>query len=126
MSSEVNKDEVVAALGNMTVIQLIALTKHLEELWDVKAAPQVVQQVVEIPTVEAVAQTEFTVVLTSFASDKKMALVKLVREIMSLGLLESKTLVESLPKPIKDNLTKDEAEILKAKFAEAGALAEVK
>jgi large subunit ribosomal protein L7/L12 len=120
------KDDVVQALGNMNVMQLIALTKHLEEKWGVKAVPQTVQQVVIPQETKESAQTEFTVTLLSFPADKKMSLVKLVREQLGMGLLESKNLVEATPKVLKDGVSKDDAEALRIKFTEAGGVVEVK
>jgi large subunit ribosomal protein L7/L12 len=124
---KVMKDDVVQALGNMTVMELIALTKHLEEKWGLQAVPQVVQvtNVSQQETKEST-QTEFTVTLVSFPADKKMALVRLVREQLALGLLESKNLVEAAPKILKDGVSKEEAEGVRAKFVEAGAVIEVK
>jgi large subunit ribosomal protein L7/L12 len=119
------QENVVQALGNLTVLELIALTKQLENQWGVKAEPQVSLVTNTAPVEETVVQTEFSLVFLSFPADKKMALVKLVREVLGLGLLESKNLVESLPKTVKDGLTKDEVEALKARFVEAGATVEV-
>lgn len=118
-------EQVAEFLGNMSVIQLITLTKELESLWGVEAKPQAVIQTIkqEVKTVE---QTEFTVTLVSFPADKKIALVKLVREVLGLGLVESKNLVESLPKVIKEGVSKDDAEALKVKLAEVGGVVEVK
>lgn len=121
-----NKEELVTALGNLTPVQLVELTKELEEKWGVKAVPQVSNVGNVSPQEEAVVQTEFTVVLASFAADKKMTVVKAVRELTGMGLLESKQLVEGAPKTIKDSLSKEDAEALKAKLTEAGAVIEVK
>lgn len=125
--STLTNDDVVQFVGNLTVMQLIELTKELEKKWGVEAKPQITQlQLAPQPEVQAVVQTEFTVVLVSFPSDKKMGVVKLVREIMGLGLLESKTLAEAAPKPVKMDVSKEEAEIVKARFVEAGAVVEIK
>jgi large subunit ribosomal protein L7/L12 len=126
MTMTINADDVVRALGNMTVMELISLTKELEVKWGVEAKPPEVQVQVVQETVQVVAQTEFEVVLVSFPADKKMGMVKLVRELMGTGLLESKTFVESVPKTVKGELSKDDAEALKAKLVEAGAVVEVK
>lgn len=120
-------EEVVDWLGNLSVMQIIGLTKELEQKWDVKAEPppavfQPGQQNHE-PKVE---QTEFTVTLASVPADKKMSVIKLVRELTLLGLKESKELVEAAPKMIKEGVSKEEAETLKAKLVEAGAVVEVK
>jgi large subunit ribosomal protein L7/L12 len=121
------QEQVVEALGNLTVVELIALTRRCEQQWGVEAKPQLVQSVgVETPVETQAAQTEFEVVFVSYPADKKMGLVKLVREVMGLGLLESKNLVEAVPKTLKEGLTKEEAETLKARLTEAGAVCEVK
>jgi large subunit ribosomal protein L7/L12 len=119
-------EQVVDALGNLSVVQLIALTKKLEQDWGVEAKPQFVQSTVVKQEVQEVAQTEFSVVFVSHPADKKMALVKLVREQLGLGLLESKNLVEAIPRVLKEGLSKEDAEAMKAKFVEAGAVIEVK
>lgn len=119
-------DEIVAKLGNMTVMELINLTKDLEQKWDLQATPMLVQSTAVTQEVQAPVKTEFDVVFTSFAADKKMGLIKLVREILGLGLLESKTLVESLPKTIKEGIAKEDAEAIQAKLVEAGGTVELK
>jgi large subunit ribosomal protein L7/L12 len=126
--SEITQEQVVAALGNMTVMEIIQLTKDLEKLWGVEAKPGVVEAVF-IPTHEVVkeAQTEFEVVLLSFPADKKIALVKVIREVLGLGLLESKNVIESaLPKTIKDGMSQVDAEALKVRLMETGASVEIK
>lgn len=126
--SEVNTDDLAQQLGQLNVMQLVALTKKLEADWGVSATPQVgpTQPGQQQQEVQQEAQTEFTVSLVSYPADKKMALVKLVREVVGLGLLESKNLVEAVPKPIKEGLSKEDAEQLKAKLTEAGGVVEVK
>lgn len=120
-------EQVVDALGNLTVVQLIALTKQLEQQWGVEAKPQLVQSSIVPQQETAVStQTEFDVVFVSHPADKKMVLVKLVREQLGLGLLESKNLVEAIPKVLKEGLSKEDAEAMKAKFVEAGAVIEIK
>jgi large subunit ribosomal protein L7/L12 len=124
-----SNDDVVNSLGNMSVMELIALTKHLEEKWGLEAKPDFSQAVITHGTtleVQPSEQTEFNVFLVSHTPDKKMAVVKMVRELLSLGLLESKTLVESLPKQIKEGISKEDAEALKVRLTEAGATVEVK
>jgi large subunit ribosomal protein L7/L12 len=119
-------EQIADTLGNMTVMEVIKLTRELEQKWDVKAEPQVGLAPVITQEVQESNQTEFSVVFVSFPPDKKMALVKMVRELLSLGLLESKNLVESVPKTIKEGMSKDEAEAMKAKLVEAGAVVEIK
>jgi large subunit ribosomal protein L7/L12 len=126
--TEINQESVVKALGDMTVQELCDLTNFLEKKWGVEAKPMLVQQsVAPVPEENKVEQTEFEVVLVSFPADKKITLVKLVREVLGLGLLESKGVVESaLPKSIKDGMSKEDAATLKAKLMEAGAVVEVR
>jgi len=122
-----NNEEIAIAIGNLTVMEIIALTKEMEAKWNLKALPVFTDVPVVVVTDDVKeAQTEFDVVLVSFPADKKMTLVKLVREILAIGLLESKTLVESLPKTIKEGISKEDAEAIKARFTEVGVLAEIK
>lgn len=124
--SDVTMEDVVNAVGNLSVMDLIALTKELEAKWGVEAKPQIGSFSV-VPTTDApqTTQTEFSVVFTSFPATAKMTLVKLVREVLALGLLESKNFVESLPKTLKSELSKDDAEALRKQFADAGAIVEI-
>jgi large subunit ribosomal protein L7/L12 len=121
----INQEDVINALGNMSVMEMISLTKELEQKWGVKAEPKV-SLVQNAPVVQTEAQTEFTVVLASYPADKKIALVKLVRELTGLGLKEAKELVEAVPKSIKESVTKDEATELTNKLTAAGGIVEVK
>ena len=118
--------DVVKALGNMNVMQLIALTKELESKWGVEGKPQVQEGTSPNVEVQENTQTEFNLTLVSYPPEKKITLVKLVRELLGLGLLESKSLVESVPKMIKEGGTKEEVEALRVKLTEAGATVEVK
>lgn len=126
--STFTQEDVVQFLDNMSVVQIIALTKQLEQLWGVEAKPQMVEATMPMQQVETKAeQSEFNVSLVSFPADKKIALVKLVREVLGMGLVDSKNLIESgLPKLIKEGASKEDAEALKTKFAEVGAVVEVK
>ena len=121
------KEEVVQALGNLSVLQMIALTKELEQKWGVKAEPQVVQ-LNNSPGRDDVTPTkdEFNVILASVPADKKMSVIKVVRELTLLGLKESKELVEAAPKMIKEGVSKADADELVRKLTEAGAVMEVK
>jgi large subunit ribosomal protein L7/L12 len=119
-------EEVVAKLGSLTVLEMIALTRELEEKWGVKAAPAPVAQPTRVDTKELVVQTEFTVSLASVPADKKMSVIKAVRETLGLGLKESKELVESAPKVLKEGISKEESDDLNNKLTAAGAVVEVK
>jgi large subunit ribosomal protein L7/L12 len=118
--------KLVDELSNLTVLEAAELAKLLEEKWGVSAAAAVA--VAAAPAAAAAAveeQTEFTVVLAS-AGDKKIEVIKEVRAITGLGLKEAKDLVEAAPKPIKEGVTKDEAEKIKAQVEKAGAKVELK
>lgn len=123
---KLSREELVQQLSNLSVMEMIALTKHLEETWGVKAAPPTVTQVVPQQEQKQEAQTEFTVVLASVPADKKMNVIKAVREVLTLGLKESKDFVEAAPKVMREGISKDEAEAIKVKMTEAGAVIEVK
>jgi large subunit ribosomal protein L7/L12 len=120
-------------LSNLTVLQVAELVKTLEEKWGVSAAAAAPVMVAAAgapaagggAAAAAEEKTEFAVHLTS-AGDKKINVIKVVREVTSLGLKEAKDLVESAPKPLKEGVSKDEAAAIKKKFEEAGAKVEVK
>ncbi len=114
-------------LSSLTVIEAAELAKMLEEKWGVSAAAPVVAVAAAGggEAVAAVEQTEFTVVLTN-VGDKKINVIKEVRAITSLGLVEAKNLVEGAPKPVKEGVSKSDAEEMKKKLEEAGAKVELK
>jgi large subunit ribosomal protein L7/L12 len=122
-----NLEKIVDDLSALTVLEAAELAKMLEEKWGVSAAAAVA--VAAGPAGPAAAaveeQTEFTVVLAA-AGDKKIEVIKEVRAITGLGLKEAKDLVEGAPKPVKEGVTKDEAEKLKAQLEKAGAKVELK
>lgn len=123
-------EEIISQLEKLTVIELNALVKDLEERWGVSAAAPVAVGVAAGagPAVAAAPeeeQTEFDVVLTEIGANK-IQVIKAVRELTSLGLKEAKDLVEAAPKAVKEAVSKDEATAAKAKLEEAGAKAEVK
>src|ERR1700677_2557730 len=111
MPNKMDNEQVVDALGNLTIVQLIALTKTLETKWSLQALPQVSQVISIQPEVETKVQTEFSISLVSYPADKKIGLVKLIRELLGLGLLESKSLVESAPKLLKEGISKEDVEV---------------
>ena len=114
-------------LSSLTVIEAANLVKMLEDKWGVSAAaPVAVAAANAGPAAEAVEeQTEFEVVLTEVGA-KKINVIKVVREVTSLGLKEAKDLVDGAPKPVREGITKEEAEEIKKKFEEQGAKAEIK
>ena len=123
------KEEILDAIANMTVLELSELLSEFEEKFGVTAAaPVAVAAAAGGGAAEAPAEEEkdeFDVVLTS-AGDKKIQVIKAVRELTSLGLKEAKDLVEAAPKAVKEAVSKDEANAAKAKLEEAGAKVEVK
>ncbi len=124
----VSKDDVIQFLSDMSVLELSELIKDLEEKFGVSAAAPAAVAVAGAPAEggEAAAEkTEFDVILTSFG-DAKIKVIKEVRAITSLGLKEAKALVEAAPAPLKEGISKDEAEEIKKQIEEVGAQAEIK
>ena len=121
--------QIIEAIEKMSVMELVELKKALEEKFDVKAAAPVMMGAMPVgaPAAEAKGeeQTEFTVMLVA-AGAKKIQVIKVVRELTSLGLKEAKDLVDGAPKPVKENIPKEEAEKVKAKLEEQGATVELK
>lgn len=123
----ITKEDVISFIESMSVLELSELIKDLEEKFGVSAsAPAVVAAVgPQTPAAEAAEEkTEFDVILKEFG-DKKINVIKAVREITSLGLKEAKELVESVPKPVKEGVSKEEAEEAKKKLEDAGGTAEL-
>ena len=123
-------EQLISQLESMTVLELNALVKELEERWGVSAAAPVAVAAAGGPAAGGAAaadeeQTEFDVILTEIGANK-IQVIKAVRELTSLGLKEAKDLVDGAPKPIKSGVSKDEANAAKAKLEEAGAKADVK
>lgn len=119
-------EEIMQAIEEMTILELNDLVKAMEEKFGVSAAPVAVGVVAAEGAAPAAAeQTEFDVILTG-AGEKKVNVIKAVREITGLGLKEAKALVDEAPKPIKEKVSKEEAEAAKAKLEEAGASVEMK
>jgi large subunit ribosomal protein L7/L12 len=127
--ANVTKEDVIEFISNMTVLELSELIKELEEKFGVSAAAPVAMMAAgpagEGGAAQAEEQTEFDVVLVAHG-DKKIQVIKEVRAITGLGLKDAKELVDSVPKPVKEGVPKDEAEKIKAQLEEAGAQVEVK
>jgi large subunit ribosomal protein L7/L12 len=127
--ADVNMDTIIDQLSNLTVMQIADLTKKLEDKWGVKAAPVAVAGPAAAAGGAAAApaaeQTEFTVTLSN-AGGNKIQVIKAIREITNLGLKEAKDLVDGAPKEIKAGVSKDDAEGIKKKIAEAGGAVEIK
>ena len=120
--------KIVEDLSGLTLLEAAELTKLLETKWGVSAASVAMAAVPAAgPAQAAVAEekTEFDVILTG-AGEKKIQVIKVVRELTSLGLKEAKDLVEGVPKPVKEAVSKDEAESVKKKLEEVGAAVEIK
>lgn len=125
------KEEMIEAIGQMTVLELADLVKALEEKFGVKAAAAVAPLAVgatagaaPAPAAAEEEKTEFDVVLKDFGP-KKIEVIKVVRELTSLGLKEAKDLVEAAPKSVKEAVTKDEANAAAAKLRDVGAAVDV-
>jgi large subunit ribosomal protein L7/L12 len=130
-ATQLTKDQFFAHLDSLTVLELADYIKEFETRYGISAAaavPLAVPGAAAVSGAEAKAEevkTEFTVVLKS-AGDKKINVIKIVREITSLGLKEAKDLVDAAPKPIKEGVSKEEAENIKKVFEEAGAKVTIK
>ncbi len=127
--ADITKEDVIAFIENMTVVDLAEFVKELEDRFGVSAAAPVAA-VAAAPAAggeaaEEKEQTEFDVVLNK-PGDKKIQVIKVVREITGLGLKEAKALVDAAPKAVKEKVSKEEAEAIKAKLDEAGAEVEIK
>jgi len=127
--ADVTKEQVVDFLSKLSVMDIAALTKELEDKWGVKAAPVAVAAAAAPAAgggaAAAAEQTEFTVVLKE-AGAKKIEVIKVVRELTQLGLKEAKDLVDGAPKPVKEGVSKADAEGFKKKLEDAGAKVEIK
>ncbi len=124
-----SKDDILNAIAEMSVMEIVELVEAMEEKFGVSAAAPVVAAPVAAGAgdsgVAAEEQTEFEVILTA-AGDKKVNVIKVVRAVTGLGLKEAKGLVDGAPSPIKEGATKDEAEDIKKQLEEAGGSAELK
>ena len=120
------REDILQAIENMTVLKLSELVKAMEEKFGVSAAAPVAVAAAAPAAAEAAEEkTEFDVILTS-AGDKKINVIKVVRELTALGLKEAKDLVDNAPNPVKEGISKELAEEVKAKLEEAGATVEIK
>ena len=126
--AKLTQEELVNAIAELTVLELSELVKAIEEKFGVKAAaPAVAVAAAAAPAAAAAEEKdEFNVVLSAVDAAKKIAVIKVVREITGLGLKEAKDLVEGAPKAVKENVAKAEAEELKKKITEAGGTVELK
>jgi len=122
-------EEIIGAIEKMTVLELNELVKALQDRFGVTPMAAVAPAASVAGAAEAPAEQEekttFDIILTGFG-DKKIQVIKAVREVTTLGLKEAKDLVEAAPKPVKEGVTKEEAAMIKAKIEEAGGSAEIK
>ena len=120
-------EELLEAIGSLTVLEAADLKKQMEETFGVSAAAPVAVAAGAVPGADAGPEekTEFDVVLAA-VGDKKIQVIKVVREVTSLGLKEAKDLVDSAPKAVREGVEKEEAEAIKAKLEEQGATVELK
>ena len=134
MPATLSKEDIVEAIKNMSVLELSELSKELQEVFGVSAAAPMMAMPGMMPGAPAAGgeapaaaeePTSFDAILTS-VGDKKINVIKVVREVTNLGLKEAKDLVESAPAPIKQGINKEDAEALKAKFEAEGAKVDVK
>ena len=125
----ISKEELIDALSQLKVLEVVDLVKALEEKWGVSAAAAVAVAAAPAGGGAAAApveeKTEFNVTMTSFGANK-VGVIKVIREITGLGLKEAKDLVEGVPSSVKEGVPKAEAESIKKKLEEAGAAAEIK
>ncbi|MCX7024224.1 MAG: 50S ribosomal protein L7/L12 [Spirochaetes bacterium] len=122
----ISNEQILDAIGEMKITEISALIKAMEEKFGVTAAAPVAAAAAG-PAAVVEEQTEFTVILKAgFPADKKIAIIKGVRAITGLGLKEAKDLVEAGDKPLKENVSKEEAEKVKKQITEAGGIVEVK
>lgn len=124
------KDELIEQIAKMSVLELSELVKAIEEKFGVSAAVAVAAAPAAggaaAPAAGGEEKTDFTVVLASVPADKKIPIIKAVRELTGLGLKEAKDLVEGAPKPVKEGVPKAQAEEMKKKLVEQGAVVEIK
>jgi len=128
MSTGISKEDVIEFISNMTVLELSEFVKELEEKFGVSAAAPV-GMAAATPAAqaqeEALEKTEFDVILSA-VGDKKIQVIKVVRAITGLGLKEAKAVVDEVPSPVKEGVSKEEAESIKSQLEEAGATVEIK
>jgi large subunit ribosomal protein L7/L12 len=126
----VSKDEILDAISNMTVMQVVELIADMEKKFGVTAAAPVAMVAGGGAGAAAAApaeeKTEFTVILKEYPADKKVGVIKVVRELTGLGLKEAKDLVEGVPGTVKEGVNKADSESMKKKLEDAGAKVEIK
>jgi len=127
----VSKDEILEAISNMTVMQVVELISDMEKKFGVTAAAPVAMVAgggagAAAAAAPAEEKTEFTVILKEYPADKKVGVIKVIRELTGLGLKEAKDLVEGVPGTVKEGVNKADSDAMKKKLEEAGAKVEIK
>ena len=128
----VNKDEILDAISKMTLLEVMELVSDMEKKFGVTAAAPVAVAAVAgaaaggAPAAPVEEKTEFTVVLKEYPADKKVSVIKVIREITGLGLKEAKDLVEGVPSTVKEAVSKADSDAMKKKLEDSGAKVEVK
>jgi large subunit ribosomal protein L7/L12 len=126
----VTKDDILDAISKMSVLEVVELISDMEKKFNVTAAAPVAMAAAAGPAAAAAApaeeQTEFTVILKEYPADKKVTVIKVVRELTGLGLKEAKDLVEAVPGTVKEGVNKADSDTMKKKLEEAGAKVEIK
>lgn len=125
MSTNITQDQILEAVSNMTVMDIVELVKKMEDKFGVSAAAAVAAPVAVAAGPAAEEQTEFNVVMKGFGANK-IEVIKVIRAITGLGLKEAKDMVEGVPSTVKEGVAKAEAEDVKKKLTEAGAEVEIK
>ena len=129
MPTTISRDEVLNWVRNASMVEVSELVKAIEEEFGVTAAPAMMAGMMPMaaatPAAEEVVQTEFDVVLTG-VGQQKIQVIRVVRELTSLGLKEAKDLVDSAPKAVKEKVSREEADQVKAKLTDVGATVEIK
>ena len=124
----VSKDEILTAISNMSVMEVVDLISDMEKKFNVTAAAPVAMMAAGAAAAAAPVeeQTEFTLILKEYAADKKVGVIKVVRELTGLGLKEAKDLVEGVPGTVKEGANKADSDAMKKKLEDAGAKVEIK
>jgi large subunit ribosomal protein L7/L12 len=121
-----SKEEILDAISNMTIMEIVDLVKMMEDKFGVTAAAPVAVAAAAAAAPVAEEQTEFTIILKAYPADKKVGTIKVIREITGLGLKEAKDLVEGAPSTVKEAVSKADADKIKKQLTDAGADVEVK
>ena len=120
------KEEILEAISNMTIMEIVDLVKMMEDKFGVTAAAPVAMVAAAAAAPAAEEQTEFTIILKAYPADKKVGTIKVIREITGLGLKEAKDLVEGAPNAVKEGVSKADADKIKKQLTDVGAEVEVK